>query len=125
MTHCMHLSESAFNAIYHGTKRVEVRLSDEKRRAVKKGDEIIFSCPTLGSFSARVVNNRTFASFAELFEFYPPERLGYAKGERARPSDMYRYYSAAQEQTFGVAAIEIELPDDYGLQGRENLRQNN
>ena len=43
MLHKMKLKESPFERIKNGTKTIEFRLYDEKRRKVKIGDEIEFS----------------------------------------------------------------------------------
>ena len=42
-THSMRLQEKFFNYIKYGTKRIELRLFDEKRQAIQVGDEIIFA----------------------------------------------------------------------------------
>lgn len=44
MTHCMKLNAEPFEKIERGEKAIELRLFDEKRRAVKTGDIIEFSC---------------------------------------------------------------------------------
>ena len=43
MLHKMKLKESPFERIKNGTKTIEFRLYDEKRRKVKIGDKIEFS----------------------------------------------------------------------------------
>lgn len=42
-THSLRLQEKYFNFIKSGTKRIELRFFDEKRRAIQVGDEIVFS----------------------------------------------------------------------------------
>ena len=42
MKHYMHLKEKPFRSIWEGNKTIELRLYDEKRRAVKVGDQIEF-----------------------------------------------------------------------------------
>ena len=54
MTHSMKLSQSAYFAFKNGGKRVEMRLWDEKRRAITPGDEIVFECPTCGRIKVTV-----------------------------------------------------------------------
>lgn len=41
--HLMKLQEKYFDYIKYGTKQYEVRLNDEKRKKIKKGDLIEFS----------------------------------------------------------------------------------
>lgn len=43
MIHRMKLNESPFERIKDGTKTIEFRLYDEKRRQIKIGDQIEFS----------------------------------------------------------------------------------
>ena len=43
MKYIMKLNPKYFEYMNNGTKRVEVRLNDEKRRCIQIGDEIIFS----------------------------------------------------------------------------------
>ena len=43
MLHKMKLNESPFEKIKNGTKTVEFRLFDEKRKTIKVGDQIEFS----------------------------------------------------------------------------------
>lgn len=42
MKHEMKLKAQFFNYIKNGTKRIELRLNDEKRRKIKLGDTIKF-----------------------------------------------------------------------------------
>ena len=43
MIHEMRLNNEPFNKIKEGTKTVELRLLDEKRKALRVGDKIIFT----------------------------------------------------------------------------------
>ena len=42
MTHEMKLQPKNFDYILNGTKRIEIRLNDEKRKKIKLGDKIKF-----------------------------------------------------------------------------------
>ena len=44
----MNLDLSPCRAMESGEKTIELRLNDEKRRALKVGDEIEFSCAAVG-----------------------------------------------------------------------------
>ena len=46
MTHKMNMNPSPFEKIRNGTKTIELRLYDEKRRKIEIGDTIIFPIPT-------------------------------------------------------------------------------
>ena len=52
--------------IYSGEKTVEIRLYDEKRRAVAAGDVVEFTCDS-EILTCRVVALHRFRSFAELY----------------------------------------------------------
>lgn len=57
MIHEMKLQPEYFNFILNGTKRIEIRLNDEKRQNIKLGDKIKFlKEPDLNeSFEAQVI----------------------------------------------------------------------
>lgn len=106
MTHFMKLSPSAFCSFAYGEKRVEMRLYDEKRRALRVGDYIIFNCTDLGRLQTEIVGIKVFKDFNELYAAYPPRELGYKAGETARPEDMLAYYTRDEQEKYGVVAIE-------------------
>lgn len=53
MTHSMQLTPSPFQMIKEGTKTIELRLFDEKRRKIQIGDIIEFSNTETGEKSAQ------------------------------------------------------------------------
>ena len=108
MKHFMKLRKEPFDAIKSGRKTVELRLYDEKRRAVKEGDEIGFTCVENGEkLTATVSAVRVFKDFYELFSAYDSEKLGYGEGEMADASDMLAYYTPDQIAEYGVVGIEL------------------
>ena len=110
--HEMRLAQKPFDQIFYGTKTVEMRLYDEKRRRVKPGDVIRFACDCFDGddiLFVRVKSVDVFPDFASLYRAFPKSALGYAPDEAADPDDMLRYYSAQAQKTFGVVAIGVEL----------------
>ena len=112
-THYMHLNESPFEKIRSGKKTIELRLYDEKRQKVSIGDVIVFdnlSKPGV-TISAVVIGIHRFDNFDELFESLPLQKCGYSDDEvrTASPDDMLEYYSAEEQQKYGVVGIEIKL----------------
>lgn len=106
----MRLHPEPFNKIKNGTKTIELRLYDEKRQQLLLGDIIEFENRESGEkLKAQIVNIHRFASFAELYQKLDHNSLGYADGEAAAPTDMSKYYSAEDEQKYGVVGIEIEV----------------
>ena len=106
----MNLAPSPFEMIKSGEKTIELRLYDEKRRAV--GVTIEFTSAESGEkISARVKAIHVFDSFEELYSRLPIEKCGYKKEELATAShcDMEKYYSAEEQKNSGVCGIEVEL----------------
>lgn len=65
MLHEMKLQAEYYNFILNGTKRIEIRLNDEKRQKIKIGDSIKFlKEPELKeSFNAKVINLIKYKNF--------------------------------------------------------------
>lgn len=105
----MKLSSKPFEAIKNGTKTVEMRVLDEKRALLKKGDHIMFT--KIGQEEEKIEVKITklckFNSFNDLYSAYDKILLGYKPDETANPNDMNKYYSK-EELMLGVLAIEIK-----------------
>ena len=69
MEHEMKLQPDYYNYILNGTKRIEIRLYDEKRQLIKIGDTIKFlKEPELNeSFNAKVIGLLRYNSFKDIF----------------------------------------------------------
>jgi len=70
MEHEMKLQPDYYNFILNGTKRIEIRLFDEKRQQIKIGDMIKFlKVPELNeSFNAKVVGLLRYGTFEDMFK---------------------------------------------------------
>ena len=84
--HEMHISSRSFDRMMEGTRRVELRLYDDKRRMIMLGDSILFSCEDRG-MSVKVVGLHRFPSFFELYSSIPKGMLGYHDDEPSDPRD--------------------------------------
>lgn len=106
----MKLQPGPFDLIKAGKKTIEVRLFDEKRKAVRMGDTIGFSrLPDLGQkITVTVLNLAKFSTFQDLLAVYPAERFGVSEKEGLL-SSLYTFYTPAEEVQFGVLGIEIQL----------------
>lgn len=105
----MRLHPVPFEMIRNGTKTVEIRLNDEKRKLMKVGDVIEFSLrpDPEQSFIAKIVGLDHFSSFKESYASYPPAEYG---GENQDEWEcMYKYYSLEDEQKEGVLGIRLEV----------------
>lgn len=100
MLHCMKLLEKPFNNIKNGTKTVEFRLYDEKRRKIKIGDKIEFTkLPELNEkIIVEVLDLYLANTFRELFE------KSFASSEEVEKhmNSIYTIYSKEQERQYGV-----------------------
>lgn len=107
MKHSMKLLESPFNRIKDGTKTIEFRLYDEKRRKVQIGDTIEFSLlPDLKEkILTEVVDLYRANTFKELFEKLYDDKEEIEK----KVKGMYEIYSPEQEKEYGVLGIRIKL----------------
>lgn len=106
MKHSMKLLESPFNRIKNGSKTVEFRLYDEKRRKIQIGDTIEFSLlPNLKEkILTEVVDLYRADTFKELFQKLYDNEEAENKAKR-----MYEIYSPEKEKEFGVLGIKIKL----------------
>lgn len=107
MLHKMKLNESPFERIKNGTKTIEFRLYDEKRRQIKVGDKIEFSkLPNLQEkLLVDVIELYKEESFEKLF------RKTYSDDEEInrKTKSMYQYYSPEKEKEYGVLGIRIKI----------------
>lgn len=107
MIHEMKLNESPFERIKNGTKTIEFRLYDEKRRKVKIGDKIEFSkLPDLNEkILVEVLDIYYDKTFEKLFQ-----RI-YTNNEeiKTKTKSMKQFYSIEQEKKYGVVGIKIAL----------------
>ena len=108
MTHEMKLQPKYFDYFLNGTKRIEIRLNDEKRKLLNIGDEIEFTNITNGEkLSVDIINLHKYPSFEELYKHFDKVEMGYNKDEPAEPKDMEAYYSKEEQNKYGVLGIKI------------------
>ena len=114
--HEMSLAPKFFLRMKEGKKTVELRLFDEKRQRIEVGDGILFSSgdgagEKLVRYALRLHRAQ---SFAELYEKLPLSAIGYTEEEEktASPLDMRAFYTAEEEEKYGVLAIELCEDED-------------
>lgn len=107
----LRLNEKYFNLIKQGTKNIEMRLLDEKRKQYNIGDILIFKKrpEEIESIKTKIVNLHKVKTFADLYNNFNRVQLGYTENETAKPEDMEYFYSKEDQQKYGVVGIEIEL----------------
>lgn len=80
--HRMHIMEEYFNKISSGEKTYEIRLYDEKRKSIKRGDMIIFQCDKKET-RTYVDNLLIFSTFEEMLNSLSVKKLGFSTKARA------------------------------------------
>ncbi len=78
--HNMKLAPGPFSMIKSGSKSIELRLYDEKRKQIRIGDTIIFTSTENGEqLKAVVIALHRFDSFDELYRSLPLLKCGYTE----------------------------------------------
>ena len=109
MNHEMKLKNEPFMKILNGTKRIELRLFDEKRRKLKIGDFISFTnLETNEVITTKILDLKVYDNFKELYKNYDKKDLGYKEDEEASYQDMENFYSIEEQNKYKVVAIKIE-----------------
>lgn len=107
--HSMRLWPDPFTKIKKGSKTVELRLNDEKRKLIKEKDFIEFeNIETAEKIKVQVLRVIRYNSFDELYSDYDLLSMGYNDDEVGSPKDMEMYYSLKDIKKYGVVAIEIK-----------------
>ncbi len=112
MIHELKLQPKYYNYILNGTKRIELRLYDEKRQKIKIGDTIKFlKEPNLEeSFNVKVVDLLRYNSFDELFKDYDISILSDKSETKENLKEaLEEFYTKEKQEQYGVVGIKIEL----------------
>lgn len=113
MQHIMNLNPSPFAMVKDGRKTIELRLYDEKRRKLCIGDTILFvnTADSAERIRVRVSAMYLYDSFESLYKELPLLECGYTESDvcKADPLDMEQYYSAEEQERYGVVGIKICL----------------
>ena len=114
--HEMRLNNGPFNLIKEGSKTVEMRLYDEKRKNIQVGDIIKFiNRSTNEELKVKVTYLHIYDSFESLYRDFDKVSIGYKKDDEANPKDMEKYYSIEDQNKYGVLGIEMELYIDNSI----------
>ncbi len=108
----MGLYESPFQSIKLERKTVEVRLNDEKRQKIKRGDTIKFTkLPDKNEILfVEVLELQQYDSFREMYENIPLKKFDTeGKPINKMVERTYEIYSPEQENKWGTLAITIKL----------------
>ena len=112
MEHEMKLQPEYYNFILNGTKRIEIRLFDEKRQQIKIGDTIKFlKEPELKeSFNARVIGLLRYNSFDDMFKDFDISILSdKSMTKEELLGVLEQFYTKEKQKRYGVLGIRVEL----------------
>lgn len=106
----MNLQPKYFDFIKDGTKRIELRLYDEKRQSIQLGDIIEFAKSDDEKFKAEVVGLLRYDSFADLFKDFDISILADSSMTKQELLEVLgEFYSEEKQAEFGVIGIRIKL----------------
>lgn len=111
MLHQMKLQPKYFDYINYGTKRIELRLNDEKRSQIQIGDEIEFvKEPELTeTMKAKVVGLLKYNSFADLIKDFDISILSdESMTKQELLNVLQEFYTPEKQAQYGVLGIRIE-----------------
>ncbi len=110
-----HLEKDIFEIVKNGTKNIEVRLNDEKRKKLKVGDTLIFFKRPLDdeTIKATITDLKYYKNFSDLLEHYNMEDLymkDYSKEEFLKLLE--QFYGEKEQEKYGVVVIHFKKSDD-------------
>ena len=110
MKHEMGLQSKYFDYIKNGTKRIELRLFDEKRQKIRLGDIIEFTNPDGEMLVVKVVGLLRYGSFEELFRDFEITMLADASmTKRELLNVLNGFYPLEKQHEMGVMGIRVEV----------------
>ena len=109
MIHKMNLQDKYFDFIKNGTKRIELRLNDEKRQQIKIGDSIEFNNKK-DKFTAKVIGLLKYQDFKTLFNDFEIKIFADKTMTKQELLDVLsEFYTPEKQKKFGVLGIRVEL----------------
>lgn len=110
MKYIMKLNPKYFEYMKSGTKEIEIRLNDDKRKNLKVGDEIIFQKEPELKEELYTTVEKLFVEKSFEDVIMNLEIQQYADQKETRESflkDLYKFYTKEQENKYGVIAIKV------------------
>ena len=106
-THNMKLeTKPYFDLVQDGSKTIELRLWDEKRRQIKPGDEIIFRDGER-VLTVIVTGLVVAENFDSLFNMIDVSKTGLGNNKNDAVKIMEQFYDKSAQEKFGVVGIVI------------------
>lgn len=104
------ITTEVFDFIKDGTKRIELRLFDEKRQQININDIIEFKREPeqIDSLKVKVIGLLRYRSFEDLFEDFPIEILADSSMTKAELLNaLEEFYTPEKQEKYGVLGIKI------------------
>ena len=109
--HILKLQPKYFDYINNGTKRIELRLYDEKRQKINIGDTIIFKKePELEvTMKVKVIGLLRYNTFKELLEDFDIKILAdKSMTKQELLNVLEEFYTPEKQKQYGVVGIRVE-----------------
>lgn len=116
MKHKIKLQPQYYDYVLNGTKRIEIRLFDEKRKLINIGDkiEILKEPDYLESFEVEVIGLLRYKDFESLFNDFDISILADSSiSKEELLSDLEKFYPKEKQEEYGVLGIRIEISVNY------------
>ena len=108
----MKLQSKYYDYIYDGTKRIEIRLFDEKRQKIKVGDTIKFLKEPLltESFKVEVIELLRYNCFEDMINDFDISTLAdKSMTKEELISTLESFYPKEKQKKYGVLGIRFKL----------------
>lgn len=124
----MKLQPQYYNYIKNGTKEYEIRLNDEKRKNIKKGDFIQFQEEPLleEKFIVKVDDVLHYDNFNKLLNDINIELLADSSVAKVElNNDLEKFYPIEEQKKYGVVAIKLKKDIIISNTNINNISSNN
>ena len=111
MKYTMKLQPKYYDYILYGTKRIELRLFDEKRQMIKIGDTIKFlkEPDLIESFEVKVIDLLRYNTFKELIDDYDISILSDKSMTKEELLNVLEeFYPIDKQREYGVLGIKLK-----------------
>ena len=106
----MNLQPKYFDFMKDGTKRIELRLYDEKRSQIELGDVIEFSKSENDKLKAEVIGLLRYNSFKDLFEDFDISIFADASMTKEELLGVLsEFYTPEKQAKYGVLGIRLRM----------------
>ncbi len=106
----MNLQPKYFDFIKNGTKRIELRLYDEKRSKIQLGDVIEFSKSENNKIEAEVIGLLRYENFTDLLEDFDISVLADSSMTKQELLDVLsEFYTPEKQAECGVLGIRLRI----------------